>query len=136
MTQNQRKKKRLETQETVRKTVRDYAHRLWYRNYYNLTPNDPRYPKMTDTEILKEFYTVTEYDKLQQENRKLYEPYCTGCGYIGKPVASTNICPTCGAEMMLPLTDANQATDVDVIETLESEGITLSKSDKELIRQK
>lgn len=92
---------------------------------------------MTDTEILNEYYTVIEYDKLQEDNRKLFEPHCEDCGYTGSPVENTNICPDCGAEMMLPDEDANQTTasDDNVIETFESKVSTLSKKDQELIEK-
>lgn len=92
---------------------------------------------MTDAEILNEYYTVIEYDKLQEDNRKDFEPHCKDCGYIGRPVENTNICPDCGAEMTLPDEEANQtmASDDNVLETLASEGIILSEKDQELINK-
>ena len=92
---------------------------------------------MTDEAILEEFYLTVEYEKLLEDNRKLFEPHCPECKYVGEPVANTIICPDCGAEMILPdETEVNQTTasDDDQVASLEELGITISEKDKRLIR--
>lgn len=137
MTAKKIQEKKEKAQRIIQNDLQVNFHRHWFRRYYKLTPKDPRYLEMTDTEIWNEYDTIIEYEKLQEENRKLFEPHCEDCGYTGNPVRNTNICPDCGAEMMLPDGDANQAiaSDDNVIETLASEGIILSKKDRELIEK-
>ncbi len=117
----------------ARKTLNSNYYRIWFRQQYNLTPNDPRYLDITDEAILEDYLINQEYQKQIIENRKDYNYYCMECNFIGNPIPGTNYCPTCRAEMMPPQADQTIAVDEDLIDTLEREDIHLSKSDKEKI---
>lgn len=57
---------------------------------------------MSRLEILVDFLTQQEWDRLQAEIRKKAEeetlPLCPDCGFRGEPVYQ-NFCPKCGTQM-------------------------------------